>query len=60
MVCVISGFFVTVKGRLFIPLRRDRYLDLQLNQYALKRLADKKVRSSQSPATHSSSATRRT
>jgi putative transposase len=45
MVCVISGFFVTMKGRLFIPLRRDKYFDLQLNQHTLKKLADKKVRS---------------
>jgi len=45
MTCLISGFFVTMKGRLFIPLRRDKYFDVQLNQYTLKTLADKKVRS---------------
>jgi len=45
MICVISGFFVTMKGRLFIPLRRDKYFDVQLNQHTLKRLAGKKVRS---------------
>jgi putative transposase len=45
VVCVISGFFVTMKGRLFIPLRRDKYFDLQLNPYTLKKLVDKKVRS---------------
>jgi putative transposase len=45
MICVISGFFVTVKGRLFVPLRRDEHFDLQLNPYPFKKLADKKVRS---------------
>jgi len=45
MICVISGFFVTMKGRLFIPLRRDKYFDLQLSQYVLRTLANKKVRS---------------
>jgi len=44
-VCIISGFFMTVKGRLFIPLRRDRYFDIQLNRHTLKKLNDKKVRS---------------
>ncbi len=43
--CITSGFFITMKGRLFIPLRRDRYFDVQLNHHALKKLADKKVRS---------------
>ena len=45
MVCVVSGFFVTMKGRLFVPLRRDTYFDLQLNRHTLAKLADKKVRS---------------
>lgn len=45
MVCVTSGFFVSAKGRLFIPLRRDRYFDLQLDHYTLKKLAEGKVRS---------------
>src|SRR6266849_6690615 len=44
MICVVSGFFVTVKGRLFIPLRRDKYFDLQLNQHTIKNLTNKKVR----------------
>ncbi len=44
-VCITSGFFITMKGRLFIPLRRDRYFDVQLNQYIMDWLADKKVRS---------------
>jgi putative transposase len=43
--CITSGFFITMKGRLFIPLRRDRYFDVQLNNYTLKGLADKDVRS---------------
>jgi putative transposase len=34
-----------MKGRLFVPLRRDKHFDLQLNRYTLKKLADKKVRS---------------
>ena len=45
VVCIISGFFITMKGRLFIPLRRDRYFDIQLNRYVVDRLADKKMRS---------------
>ena len=45
MVCIISGFFTTVKGRLFIPLRRDRYFDIQLNRHVLETLEGKKVRS---------------
>jgi len=45
MVCIISGFFVTMKGRLFVPLRRDRYFDVQLNRHTLEELADKTVRS---------------
>jgi len=45
VVCIVSGFFITMKGRLFVPLRRDRYFDIQLDRYALERLADKKVRS---------------
>ena len=45
VVCIVSGFFITMKGRLFIPIRRDRYFDIQLNHYTLERLADKEVRS---------------
>jgi IS605 OrfB family transposase len=44
-VCITSGFFITMKGRLFVPLRRGKYFDLQLNRYALKKLEDGKVRS---------------
>ena len=45
--CITSGFFITMKGRLFIPLRRDKYFDIQLNQHVVKKLSDtkKKVRS---------------
>jgi putative transposase len=45
MVCVISGFFTTMKGRLFIPLRRDKYFDIQLNRHVFENLEGKKVRS---------------
>lgn len=45
MVCVVSGFFVTMKGRLFVPLRRDRYFDVQLDRRTLEALAGRKVRS---------------
>ena len=45
MICVISGFFVTMNGRLFVPLRRDKYFYVQLNQYTLEKFAGKKVRS---------------
>src|SRR5256885_4412601 len=44
-VCIISGFFVTMKGRLFIPLRRDEYFDIQLNQHVFEVLRGKEVRS---------------
>ena len=39
VVCIISGFFITMKGRLFIPLRRDKYFDIQLNQHVIKKLS---------------------
>ena len=46
MVCIISGFIITVKGRLFIPLlKRDDYSDVQLNKHVVKNLEGKKVRS---------------
>ena len=35
VVCIVSGFFITMKGRLFIPLRRDKYFDIQLDQHML-------------------------
>ncbi|MDA4118499.1 MAG: transposase [Thaumarchaeota archaeon] len=44
-VCIVSGFFITMKGRLFIPLRRGEYFDTQLNSYTLKELAKREVRS---------------
>jgi len=34
-----------MKGRLFIPLRRDKYFDIQLNQHFSETLEGKKVRS---------------
>src|SRR6267143_4820638 len=45
LVCVVSGFFVTMKGRLFVPLRRDHYFDIQLNHHVIQTLEGKKVRS---------------
>ncbi|HYR04785.1 MAG TPA: hypothetical protein VEO75_05285, partial [Nitrososphaerales archaeon] len=45
MICIVSGFFVTMKGRLFIPHRRDKYFDFQLSKYVLMKLTAKKVRS---------------
>ena len=36
---------MTVKGRLFVPLGRDKYFDIQLNRHAFQALADKEVRS---------------
>ena len=42
VVCITSGFFITMKGRLFIPLRRDKYFDIQLDRYTMEKLADKK------------------
>ncbi len=45
VVCVISGFFVTMMGRLFVPLMRDKYFDIQLNPHTIKVLEGKKVRS---------------
>jgi putative transposase len=44
--CVISGFFVTAKGRLFIPLqKRNEYVDVVLNRYARERIEGKRLRS---------------
>lgn len=45
MVCLISGFFISAKGRLFIPLKRDDYADVQLDRYVLDKLAGKETRS---------------
>ncbi len=45
VVRLITGFFVTMKGRLFIPLRREKYFDVQLNPHTAKTLEGKKVRS---------------
>src|SRR2546430_4229897 len=45
MVCIVSGFFTTMKGRLFVPLRRDEYFDIQLNRHAYEIIEGKKVRS---------------
>jgi putative transposase len=45
-VCIISGFFVTAKGRLFISLqRRNEYAEVLLNRYARKKIEGKKLRS---------------
>jgi putative transposase len=45
VVCIISGFIVTMKGRLFVPLRRDEYFDMQLNHHVIQTIKGKKVRS---------------
>jgi putative transposase len=46
MVCIVSGFFVTMKGRLFIPLwKRNEYADVLLNRHVQERLAGKELRS---------------
>lgn len=45
MVCIISGFFITAKARLFIPLRRDKYVDVQLNDHVQRTLEEKELRS---------------
>ena len=36
---------MTLKGRLFIQLRRDKYFDVQLNRHTLEKLANRRVRS---------------
>jgi hypothetical protein len=60
MVCIISSFFITMKGRLFIPVRRDKYVDIQLNQYVINELQGKnKSEVSLLPLIHYHSATRR-
>ena len=45
VVCMISGFFISMKGRLFVPLKRDVYFDIKLNPHTMKILQGKKVRS---------------
>jgi putative transposase len=45
MVCIISGFFITMKGRLFVPLRRDKYVDVLLNDHVQQTLAGRELRS---------------
>jgi putative transposase len=46
MVCIISGFFVTAKGRLFIPLeRRNEYVDVLLNHHAGEAIEGRELRS---------------
>jgi len=45
VICMTSGFFITMKGRLFVPLRRDQYFDVQLNHHVTETLEGKKVRS---------------
>jgi len=44
-VCIVSGFFVTMKGRLFVPLNRNKYFDIQLNHHVIQTLKGKEVRS---------------
>lgn len=43
--CILTGFFISMKGRLFVPLSRDMYFDIQLNAHTTKILEGKKMRS---------------
>jgi putative transposase len=46
MVTIISGFFISMKGRLLIPLwKRNEYADVLLNRHVQERLAGKELRS---------------
>lgn len=46
VVCVISGFFVTMKGRLLTPLRkRNDHADVVLNSHVQKAIEGKRLRS---------------
>lgn len=46
VVCITSGFFVTAKGRLFIPLqRRNDYADVLLNHGVRERIEGRDLRS---------------
>jgi transposase len=44
--CIITGFFVTAKGRLFVPLqKRNEYFDVLLNHHAWKEIEGKELKS---------------
>jgi len=47
MICVTTGFFTTVTGKLFVSLGHDRYEMVQLNRYVHRRITEPgaKVRS---------------
>ena len=45
MICIITGFFITMKGRLFVRLGREKYFNIQLNRHVHRILAGRKVRS---------------
>ncbi len=46
MVSIVSGFFITMKGRLFVPLlNRGEYFDLQLNRHVIQAIEGRTVRS---------------
>jgi putative transposase len=46
VVCITSGFFITAKGRLFIPLqKRDEYADVVLNRYVRRKIEGRRLRS---------------
>ncbi len=45
VVCIGGGFFVTAKGRLFISLGHEKYVDIQLNKYVQSVLYEMNVRS---------------
>ena len=46
VVCLISGFFTTARGRLFIPLsKRNQYADVLLNRHVRRTIEGKALRS---------------
>ena len=46
MVCIVSGFFVTAKGRLFLPIqRRNDYVDVLLNHHVREAIEGNELRS---------------
>jgi hypothetical protein len=44
IICVTTGFFTTVTGKLFISLGQDRYEMVQLNRYTHKRISEPGVK----------------
>ena len=44
MVCIMTGYFVTATGRLFVSLGPDRYEMIQLNRYVFRRVTQDGVK----------------